>query len=52
MLGLGEGHKDASLLSKKLEKIEFEGQIVYTDPLGADSMIVDVNSKKVKETLN
>jgi sirohydrochlorin cobaltochelatase len=52
MLGLGERRKDSSYYPENLEKIEFEGQIVYTDPIGVDPRIVDIITKKVEEALN
>lgn len=42
MLGLGEPREDAGYYQEKQEKILFNGEIVYVDPLGADERIVDI----------
>ena len=52
MLGLGEPREDAGYYQEKQEKILFNGEIVYVDPLGADERIVDIIKKRVEETIN
>lgn len=51
MLGLGEGRKDASYYHEKQEEIEFDGEIVYIDPFGADPRIADIIEKRVEDAL-
>ena len=51
MLGLGEGRKDASYYHDEREQIEFNGQIVYIEPFGADSRILDIIKERVKDSL-
>ena len=31
------------------EKIEFDGEVLYTDPLGADSLIIEIINGRVEE---
>ncbi|MBI5458815.1 sirohydrochlorin nickelochelatase [Methanobacterium sp.] len=50
MLGLGEARKDAGYYNEKQEVIEFDGEIVYIEPIGADPRIVDVIKKRVKDS--
>ena len=52
MLDLGEARKDASYNNKPKEQIEFDGQIVYIEPFGFDSRIVDIIKDRVKDALN
>ncbi len=49
MLGLGEARKDAAYYKQKQEVIEFDGEIVYVEPIGADPRIVDVIKKRVED---
>ncbi|BDZ70871.1 sirohydrochlorin ferrochelatase [Methanobacterium petrolearium] len=51
MLGLGEGRKDAGYYHEKQEQIEFDGEIVYLDPIGVDARIVEIIEKKVEDAL-
>lgn len=51
MLGLGEARKDAGYYHKKQEPIEFDGEIIYIDPLGADVRIADIIGKRVDDAL-
>ncbi len=51
MLGLGEGRKDASYYNTKREKIEFDGEIVYIDPIGVDTRIGDIIGQRIEEAL-
>lgn len=51
MLGLCDGRKDASYYRKKREEIEFNGQITYIDPFGADSRILEIIEKRVEDAL-
>jgi sirohydrochlorin cobaltochelatase len=52
MLGIGEAREDASYYNKKQDKIEFNGRIIYAEPIGADKRIVEVIGKKVEDALN
>jgi sirohydrochlorin cobaltochelatase len=52
MLGLGEPRKDAGYYNQEREKIEFEGQITYIEPLGADKRIVEILKGKVEDALD
>ena len=36
----------------KVEKINFEGKIIYTEPLGADPLLVEIIKKRVDTALN
>ncbi|WP_321422411.1 sirohydrochlorin nickelochelatase [uncultured Methanobacterium sp.] len=51
MLGLGEARKDAGYYNQEQDPIEFDGEIVYIEPMGADPRIVDVIKKRVEESL-
>lgn len=51
MLGLGEEREDAGYYQKIQEEIEFDGEIAYIEPFGADSRIADVIGKKVEEAI-
>ena len=31
--------------------VEFDGEIIYTEPLGADDLIVEIVSKRIEENL-
>lgn len=33
------------------ETVEFDGEIIYTEPLGADDLIVEIVSKRIEENL-
>ena len=35
----------------EVEKVEFDGEIIYTEPIGADDKIVDIVSEKVNKYL-
>ena len=52
MLGLGEARKDSGYYHERQEEIKFDGEIVYIDPLGADSRIVDIIIKRVEDAIN
>ncbi len=52
MLGLGKGREGASYLQMKLEEIEFDGEIKYIEPLGADQRITDIIGDRVEDALN
>ncbi len=52
MLGLGEAREDAGYYQEQKEKIEFNGEIVYVNPLGSDERIVDIINKRVEDTIN
>lgn len=51
MLGLGEARKDASYYNEKQEKIEFNGEIVYINPIGVDSRIAEIIGQRVEDVL-
>ena len=51
MLGLGKGRDDAHYHQAKQEEIEFNGQIIYIDPLGADPRIAEIIGDRVEEAL-
>jgi sirohydrochlorin cobaltochelatase len=56
ILGLDEGHAhghghDHSHADEEDEEIEFEGEIIYTDPLGADPRLVDIIGDRVAKAL-
>ena len=51
MLGLGVGRKDASYYHMEQEPIEFDGEIIYIEPLGADVRIADIIEKRVEDAL-
>lgn len=42
----GHSHED-----EVTEKIEFDGEIIYTEPLGADSRIADIIKDRVQDAL-
>ncbi len=45
----GHGHSPAN--EEEVEEIQFEGDIIYTEPLGADRRIVDIIADRVKDAL-
>jgi sirohydrochlorin cobaltochelatase len=51
MLGLGKAREDASYYHEKQEKIEFDGQIIYIEPIGVDRRIVDIIKDRVEDAL-
>lgn len=51
MLGLGDGREDAHYHQMKREKIEFAGEIVYIEPLGADLRIADIIEDRVEDAV-
>lgn len=51
MLGLGRARKDAGYYQEKQEKIEFDGEIVYIDPIGVDVRIADIIGQRVENAL-
>jgi len=51
MLGLGNGREGAHYLQMKKEKIEFDGEIIYIEPLGPDPRIADIIEDRVKDAL-
>lgn len=44
----GHGHSHAE---EEAEEIEFEGEIIYTEPLGADTRLVEIISDRVAGAL-
>lgn len=38
--------------SHDLEKINFDGKIIYTEPLGADPLVLEIIKKRVENALN
>lgn len=51
MLGLGEGREDAHYKQVKQDEIEFDGQIIYIEPLGADPRIADIIEDRVENAI-
>lgn len=51
MLGLGKPREDASYIHFNQEDIEFNGEIVYIDPLGPDPRVADIIEDRVKDAL-
>lgn len=51
MLGLGKGREGAHYLHKKQEEIEFDGEIIYIEPLGPDPRIADIIEDRVEDAL-
>ncbi|MCE5213697.1 MAG: sirohydrochlorin nickelochelatase [Methanobacterium sp.] len=51
MMGLGNGREGAHYLHMKQEEIEFDGEIVYIEPLGADPRIADIIGDRVDDAL-
>ncbi len=45
------GHNHSHNQSKETEEIRFEGEIIYTEPLGADRRIADIIEDRVKDAL-
>ena len=45
--GHGHSHED----EEEQEEIEFEGEIIYTEPLGADARLVDIINDRVASAL-
>ena len=43
--------KDVISSNGEVEKVEFDGEIIYTEPIGADDKIVDIVSEKVNKYL-
>jgi sirohydrochlorin cobalto/nickelchelatase len=55
ILGLDEGHEHSHGHSHEgeveVEEIEFKGEIIYTEPLGADARLVDILKDRVASAL-
>ena len=57
ILGLDDGHSHghdhghSHEEDEEQEEIEFEGEIIYTEPLGADSRLVDIIKDRVASAL-
>ena len=55
ILGLDDGHEHSHDHShdeeEEQEEIEFEGEIIYTEPLGADARLVDIIKDRVASAL-
>ncbi|MEN6553362.1 MAG: sirohydrochlorin nickelochelatase [Methanobacterium sp.] len=59
ILGLDDGHEHSHghdhghshEEEEKQEEIEFEGEIIYTEPLGADARLVDIIKERVASAL-
>lgn len=50
ILGLDDGHADTHEHHEH-EEIEYDGEIIYTEPLGADKRLVDIIKDRVKNAL-
>lgn len=48
---IGEHHHHAHN-HHDIEKVDFDGEIIFTDPLGADPLIVKIIQKRVDEALH
>ncbi|MEN6292894.1 MAG: CbiX/SirB N-terminal domain-containing protein, partial [Methanobacterium sp.] len=59
ILGLDDGHEHSHghdhghshEEEEEQEEIEFEGEIIYTEPLGADARLVDIIKERVASAL-
>jgi len=54
ILGLDDGHSHGhghSHEEEEQEEIEFNGEIIYTEPLGADARLVDIIKDRVASAL-
>ena len=55
ILGLDEGHEHGHGHSHggevEVEEIEFKGEIIYTEPLGADTRLVDIIKDRVASAI-
>lgn len=52
ILGLDDGHEHSHHHhGEEHEEIEFNGQIIYTEPLGADSRMVDILKERIAGAL-
>jgi len=55
ILGLDNGHEHEHVHShhenEKDEEIVFDGEIIYTEPIGADKRIVDIIEERVNDAL-
>lgn len=54
ILGLDDSHKHGhghNHHEEETEEIEFEGEIIYTEPLGADARLVEIISDRVAGAL-
>ena len=49
--GHGHGH-DHSHQDEEDEEIQFEGEIIYTEPLGSDPRLVEILKDRVNNSLN
>ena len=49
---IGEHHHHAHNHHHDIEKVDFDGEIIFTDPLGADPLIVKIIQKRVDEALH
>lgn len=47
----GHDHEGHHHHHEEVEKVEFDGEIVYTEPLGADSRIAAIIEDRVKDAL-
>ena len=48
----GHSHSHNHDSNHELEKINFDGKIIYTDPLGADSLLVEIIKNRVNDALD
>lgn len=49
--GHSHGHGHSHAHEEEVEEIQFGGEIIYTEPLGADRRIVDIIADRVKDAL-
>ncbi|BDH80207.1 MAG TPA: sirohydrochlorin nickelochelatase [Methanothermobacter sp.] len=51
ILGIDDGKGDEHSHEHQHEKIDFDGEIIYTEPLGADPRIVEIIKDRVSSAL-
>ncbi|RAP53716.1 MAG: sirohydrochlorin cobaltochelatase [Methanosphaera sp. rholeuAM130] len=49
--GHGHGHGHHHHHHSEVEKVEFDGEIIYTEPIGADDAIVEIIAERVNPNL-
>ena len=47
-----EEHQNAHHHHHDIEKVNFDGEIIYTEPLGADSLVIEIIKNRVKSAIN
>ena len=49
--GHSHGHHHGHGHSHEVEKVDFDGEIIFTDPLGADPLLVEIIKRRVDDAL-